>query len=271
MWMQACRDEGGDYPSRIIDDAAEEAFWSQHALTYDNTQKLVDYAPHVADKIRHLLGEVHTVLEIGCGTGKFTIPLAKHFDEIIGLDLSEHMLAQLQRKLDTKNLTHVHTMRGKWEDAHIEPGKIDGIFLVNALYRMLDLRTCLRKMNETAKESVVLVWTQPRSRFEQLFRRLNMSGEGVRRDYIYLLLIMYEMGIDPSVEFMDVVKRVTYPTLDGLYQSIRAAIPERTFDEHLVSEFIDEHVTEEGEVVTLQFEQKVAFIQWKPVTHLQYV
>jgi ubiquinone/menaquinone biosynthesis C-methylase UbiE len=38
------------------------------------------------------------VLDIGCGTGRFTIPLAKKCKTIIGIDFSEHMLDVARKK-----------------------------------------------------------------------------------------------------------------------------------------------------------------------------
>jgi SAM-dependent methyltransferase len=40
------------------------------------------------------------VLELGCGTGRITIPLAQHSLDITGLDIAPAMLAQARRKAD---------------------------------------------------------------------------------------------------------------------------------------------------------------------------
>src|SRR5882672_7731184 len=43
--------------------------------------------------------EVSTVIDLGCGTGRFTELLATHFDaEVIGIDPSGKMLDQARRK-----------------------------------------------------------------------------------------------------------------------------------------------------------------------------
>ncbi|MHB0935995.1 MAG: class I SAM-dependent DNA methyltransferase [Armatimonadota bacterium] len=44
------------------------------------------------------------VLELGCGTGRVLIPLAAHCRQIVGVDLSEAMLAQCREKLWTADL-----------------------------------------------------------------------------------------------------------------------------------------------------------------------
>ncbi len=42
------------------------------------------------------------ILELGCGTGRVLIPIARAGGHIVGLDLSEHMLAKCSQKLETE-------------------------------------------------------------------------------------------------------------------------------------------------------------------------
>jgi ubiquinone/menaquinone biosynthesis C-methylase UbiE len=54
-----------------------------------------------------LLGKIHAedeVLDMGCGTGRFTIPLAERVKSVSGLDLSPMMLATARKKLADKGL-----------------------------------------------------------------------------------------------------------------------------------------------------------------------
>lgn len=57
--------------------------------------------PFLERQIKHY-GE--PVLELACGTGRITIPLAEKGIEITGLDLTEPMLAQAQKKAAARNL-----------------------------------------------------------------------------------------------------------------------------------------------------------------------
>jgi SAM-dependent methyltransferase len=50
------------------------------------------------------------ILELGCGTGRITLPLVKSGLEVVGIDISLPMLQQLQRKA-TKQLSTVEQMR----------------------------------------------------------------------------------------------------------------------------------------------------------------
>ena len=70
-----------------------------YAQTYDAT---VSYWPGEIDFYQSLSNEAkrkgEKVLELACGTGRITIPLAKHGVEIVGLDLSSAMLDVAREK-----------------------------------------------------------------------------------------------------------------------------------------------------------------------------
>jgi 2-polyprenyl-3-methyl-5-hydroxy-6-metoxy-1,4-benzoquinol methylase len=58
------------------------------------------------------------VLELGCGTGRICIPLAESGSEVWALDLSEQMLAQLERKatrLPDSAVERLHIIHGMAE------------------------------------------------------------------------------------------------------------------------------------------------------------
>lgn len=47
-------------------------------------------------------------LDFGCGVGRLSIPLAAHFDDILGLDISPAMLAEAQANADRAGITNLH-------------------------------------------------------------------------------------------------------------------------------------------------------------------
>jgi len=59
------------------------------------------------------------LLDLGCGTGELAIPLASHFEDVIGLDPSADMLAEAKNKASKKNVSNIRWIEEKAED--IEP------------------------------------------------------------------------------------------------------------------------------------------------------
>jgi ubiquinone/menaquinone biosynthesis C-methylase UbiE len=62
-------------------------------------------------KILNFINKNSTILDIGCGTGGFTMELAKHSKQVVGIDISKKQITQAKTRLkdsDLKNLEFRH-------------------------------------------------------------------------------------------------------------------------------------------------------------------
>ncbi len=67
-------------------------------------------------------------LEIGCGTGAFTVPLAEAVGdrgEVVGADISEAMLAGARKRLAESGLKNVSLVQADAQTHKFEPGRFD--------------------------------------------------------------------------------------------------------------------------------------------------
>ncbi|MBF7084078.1 methyltransferase domain-containing protein [Desulfallas sp. Bu1-1] len=55
------------------------------------------------------------VLDIGAGTGVFTVPLARRVKEVAALEPAPAMLAALQKRVEAEGLANVHFLDWEWE------------------------------------------------------------------------------------------------------------------------------------------------------------
>ena len=108
----------------------KQDFWDNKSRTYpafekdayDTLQILDFFAENGAD----LSGEV---LEIGCGTGRFTLQLAFRAKSVLGVDFSAGMLAKLTHKAHELNLTNVRTQNLSWQDFCMQDTRVfDAVF-----------------------------------------------------------------------------------------------------------------------------------------------
>ncbi len=76
--------------------------YRQFAYYYDQLMADVPYGSWIdfAEQCWGKFGRPRTVVDLGCGTGNITLPLAQKGLELIAIDLSEDMLAAGQQKLD---------------------------------------------------------------------------------------------------------------------------------------------------------------------------
>jgi SAM-dependent methyltransferase len=92
-------------------------------------------------------GRAGEVLELGCGTGRLAIPLAREGQRVTGLDLSSAMLAHASNKAAAANVA-VKFVRGDIRAFEIENRKFGLIFIaLNSLLHLhsaKDIVTCFR-------------------------------------------------------------------------------------------------------------------------------
>jgi len=124
------------------------------------------------------------VLELGCGTGRVSVPVAPTVDNVVGIDRSEAMLRHARRRLRRgKAAGHLHLVRG---DVRSLPLRGSSRFrLVMAPYGVLqsllrdrDLRDTLRSVLGVLRDggtfAIDLVPDLPRWR--EYDRRLSLRG-----------------------------------------------------------------------------------------------
>lgn len=128
------------------------------ARFYDAVSHPVNDVPFYLERIKSVKAE--SVLELGCGTGRVLVPLAKSCKEIVGIDYSQEMLETCDTKIANAGLTNARVFRGD-----ITNLDLDKTFdLVVAPYRVLQAL-------ESDKEV--------RGFFETIAKHLNPAGKGI--------------------------------------------------------------------------------------------
>ena len=110
------------------------------AVTYDAVTALAS-PPHETRLRRQVLtsiqGQPQRILDLGCGTGSMTLMLKTAYPqaEVVGLDLSPHMLCQAQHKSQQANLD-IHWLHGLAENTGLAPNSFDVITLCMVFHEM---------------------------------------------------------------------------------------------------------------------------------------
>lgn len=95
-------------------------FWDRKAKKYP--LPFDDSAFNNTQKVLNILGQRcidfsgRKVLDIGCGTGIFTLPLAKIAQFVVGLDFSHEMLERLKRESERFNIKNIGIIHTSWKD-----------------------------------------------------------------------------------------------------------------------------------------------------------
>lgn len=167
--------------------------WDEYAPFYDWENAQTVQRRDVAFWQRLAAAQAGTVLELGCGTGRITVPVAKSGVEIVGIDRSEPMLDRARRRLRRVGGARAHLVRG---DIRALPFRTSRPFsLVMAPYGVLqsltrerDLRDALASVRRVLRRGglfgIDLVPDLPR--WQEYSSRTSLSG---RKGRSHLTLI----------------------------------------------------------------------------------
>jgi ubiquinone/menaquinone biosynthesis C-methylase UbiE len=121
-----------------------------------------------------LLGQV--VLEVGCGTGFFTLPVARLIGEqgrLVSMDMLSGSVEFVSRKVENANLKNVRVVKGDALDTGLDAEGFDAVLLFGVIPApMLPLARLLPEMHRVLKaEGTLAVWPSipgwlPRSIFQ---------------------------------------------------------------------------------------------------------
>lgn len=264
VWKKAIYSKGDKNISRAFSDEVESEFWEEYSEKYDEIPSLYDYAPYTFKKLLTIMGQNKRLLEFGCGTGKFTLPMAKVNSEIIAVDFSEHMLSKLSKNLKKNNIDNVTLYNSKFENVIINE-QVDCVYCVNANYRIIDIQSAIEKMNNLARERVVIVWTMQRNMYDQILNRTEKKGIYRRQEYIHLVNVLYQMGIDASVEILDVNKPILIEDIEKNYKEINNICQEYELDYEYVKKEFDQCICHKDNTNIYNCKLKVVYIHFEPI------
>ncbi|MDW8215616.1 MAG: class I SAM-dependent methyltransferase [Roseiflexaceae bacterium] len=142
-------------PDARLDPAVDRAFWQQYAECYDERAGDASAIAQTLALIRDLVHPNDTLLDIGAGTGRFTLPLAQRVRHVTALDQSAAMLAVLRRKAHACGVTNITFLEVDWQDATVVPH--DVVLAAWSIYRLIDLRAALEKMVAAARRALVII------------------------------------------------------------------------------------------------------------------
>jgi ubiquinone/menaquinone biosynthesis C-methylase UbiE len=115
------------------------------AATYDAARS---YRPEVMERWLDLVADyaparLDVIVDIGCGTGRFTFPLAKRFSaQVIGIDPSQTMLDSARLKSTSGR---VRFLQAAAEQLPLEDGTVDLVFMSMMLHHLEDSARAARE------------------------------------------------------------------------------------------------------------------------------
>lgn len=164
-------------------------FDTRVAVQYD---ALRGHPPEVADEIGRAIaaqiGAGSRVLELGVGTGRIAIPLAKAGCRVVGVDLSAHMLAALAQHVSQDGIDGIDLAQSDITALPFRKNTFDGAIAVHVLHLVSDWAGVLKQLGQLIRPGGTLVlgrdWVDPESMAGQIRNQFRQTVLEVGTDML---------------------------------------------------------------------------------------
>lgn len=196
-----------------------------------------------------------TVLDMGCGPGILTLPLAPMVKHITAADFSQGMLDVVEDECRTRGIANVTTKKLAWEDDWQRAGveKHDVVIASRSLVPE-DLKDAIIKLDAAARKKVIVATIVKDGPFDRrVFEALGRPLE-VGPDYICDYNLLNQMGILARVDFIRQEPR-KFENPNEAFDSMSWMLHSMTDPEKArLKLFLDDHLRKKGDFWTTDYD-----------------
>ena len=178
--------------------------WNKAAPNFGKSAKRDDYHTKLIERIN--VNKEETILDLGCGDGTITIPLAKRAKSVTGVDSAYKMLEILNEKAQQENMDNIKTIEEDLSKITIDNvGKHDIVVASRSLNGILNIKETIANINEIGPNN----W-----KIEKEFY------DSINKEYVefpshrYFFNILIDMGIYPNVESLNIGHEREYESIE---------------------------------------------------------
>jgi SAM-dependent methyltransferase len=188
---------GWAIPDHILAQAPESPWGFPPALF--GVQDATDSALHRLARAR--LAAPGRVLDVGCGGGAASVPLAPKASILIGVDTSPEMLAAFARAATEAGVGH-QEVRGDWPGVAAEAPVADVVVCRNVVYNVADIAPFVAALSAHATRRVVVELTDrhPSVAFAPLWREFWGLDRPDGPSADLFAEVLGDLGIHPVIE-----------------------------------------------------------------------
>ena len=209
-----------------------------------------------------------TVLDIGAGTGRFSIPISKQAASVTAIEPSATMRKILGQKVVEQNISNMVTIPLPWE--HITIGKDiqpHDIVLASHSITMHDLKAALLKINQAAKREVWLVLfagNKMESWIHDILMKAGIDPSSKKRPFDYLIVysILHSLQIYADIEILTYEFLENYPDAEAAVEDWRLMYNVSP-DNEIFSQEIKRRLICTGDRCSLARTSRLAAIHWR--------
>ena len=248
--------------------------WDDSAAMYNQMAKMEKI--YTLNQINSFDTDItDTVLDVGCGPGRISVPMAQRAKSVTSIDSSPVMLSYCRQNADEAGVTNLNTKLLDWNDAEVSVNLPQhDIVIASRSVGMHDIE----KLCTFARKYVVLVcWANAPSIpviLNEIFSGTEEDGrepmphmhQDRRLGYNVTYNMIYDMGYDPNIRIVTDGFTKDYECREAAYEDLQLLRPMKEAKLPVFKQNVDRLLTDnEDGTVTFKRETKTYVCWWKPV------
>ena len=199
---------------------SDDEAWQRLAHWYDTWVQHNDYVELILPRLLQRVGSTARVLEIGPGSGAFTLPLASAVREVVAVEPSPTMREVLTRNLAQAGITNTRIVPRRVEEGlEVVDGHFDLALAFHSLYNVEPIDAVVRGLVRLARHVVVLVGAGEQREWYQTLHRRFKGKDRIRFPHFrHFYAVLLEMGIYADVEIIWASANYVYDSEEELVE-----------------------------------------------------
>ncbi len=244
-------------------------FWDKMAEHYEHSSSR-NTENNIRDFMHLDIRPEDTVLDIGAGNGRLSVPMASKAGFVTALDPSGRMLEKLGANMKKTGFKNYKTICSRWEDISV-PKDIGVYDLVVCSFALgfYDLRAALEKMDKAAFRSVCLFWFAGNKHDDGLVSYIadtkwqKADEKPPYPDYQYVINILHDLDIFANVTIETYEWKYPFESPDeAVEQAIHFKKISPEDRDTAYTYYLDRLEEDEDGSLFLRTEADQAFIKW---------
>lgn len=254
--------------------ALEERFWDERAEEYNKKDIQKKEKSDFSDILDFIeLGQdrkLKNVLDIGCGTGFYSIQFSEISEHVTGTDISENMLDYAEKNSKEKNRRNITFVKKIWSELNLEEFKwkenFDLVFA--SMTPAIDSHEDLMKMINCGRNLFFLSgFAERKDSIKDEISKviLGYDNRNLRRNKVYRIFnLLWDMGYYPKINYKD-SNWIRSKSVDKFYEEFliyfggKKSLTEE--DKVVIKNYLEREAV--GGMVQEKTTSKVAWLYWK--------
>lgn len=124
---KASKHSANDFMHQSSTEELIKRFESSERNEYQKPDEVIAFLGDLSDK---------TIIDIGAGSGYFTVKLAQTAKKVIAADVNQEFLDHIQKRVEDNGLTNIELRKIPYDNPSVKDAEADVIFVVNTYHHI---------------------------------------------------------------------------------------------------------------------------------------